>query len=69
MDETFTYWSTSFNEREDGYLRPSPLVLTLLPTYLIGYPLTYLAIVTVQDVTALPIFKPHGGPITHSSIG
>ena len=29
----------------------------------------YLWVVTVQDVSALPTSKPHGGPITHSSTG
>ena len=28
-----------------------------------------LAYMIVQDVTALPTFNPHGGPITHSSTG
>ena len=32
-------------------------------------PLTCLAYIIVQDVTALPTFNPHGGPITHSSTG
>ena len=31
--------------------------------------MTYLAIMTMQDVTTPPTFIPHGGPITHSSIG
>ena len=47
MDENFAYWSASFNEQENGSLRPSPLVLMLLPTLLIGYPLTYLAYMIV----------------------
>ena len=34
-----------------------------------SYPLTYLTIVTVQDVSTLATFNPHGGPITHSSTG
>ena len=69
MDENLAYWSASFNEQENGSLRPSPLVLMLLPTLLIGYPLTYLAYMIVQDVIALPTVNPHGGPITHSSTG
>ena len=68
MDENFAYWSASFNEQENGSLRPSPLVPALLPTELTWYSLTCLAIMTVQDVTA-PNFNPHGGPITHSSTG
>ena len=53
MDENLAYWSASFNEQENGSLRPSPLVSMLLPAKLIGYPLTRLNIVTVQDVTNL----------------
>ena len=34
-----------------------------------GYPLTCLAYMIAQDVSALPTFNPHGGPITHSSTG
>ena len=69
MDENLAYWSASFNERENGSLRPSPLLPMLLPTYLTGYPLTHLTIMTVQDVIPLSTFNPHGGPITHSSTG
>ena len=58
-----------FNEQENGSLRPLPLVPMLLPTELTCYALTYLAIMTVQDVTTLSTLKPHGGPITHSSTG
>ena len=46
MDENFAYWSASFNEQENGSLRPSPLVPMLSPTKLTGYPLTYLVAVT-----------------------
>ena len=67
MDENLAYWSASFNKQEDGSLRPSPLAPTLLPTLLIGYSLTCLAIMTVQHVSPLSNFNPHCGPITHSS--
>ena len=36
---------------------------------LIGYSLTCLAYMIVQDVTALPTFTPHGGTTTHSFTG
>ena len=58
-----------FNEQENGSLRPSPLVPTMLLTWPTNYPLTCLAYMIVQDVIALPTFNPHGGPITHSSTG
>ena len=69
MDENFAYWSALFNEQESGSLRPSPLVPMLLPTWPIDSPLTCLAYMIVQDVTAFLLFNPHGGPITHSSTG
>ena len=69
MDENFAYWFASFNEQENGSLRPSPLVPTLLVTWLTKYPLTRLAIMNVRYVSAFPTFNPHGGPINHSSIG
>ena len=62
MDENFAYWSASFNEQENGSLRPSPLVPMLLPTYLTGYPLTHLTIMTVQNVGPLPTFNHMVGP-------
>ena len=34
MTENFAYWSVSCYEQENGSLRPSPLVPTLLPTWL-----------------------------------
>ena len=47
----------------------SSLVPTLLPAQLTSYSLTCLPVVAMQDVTTLPTFNPHGGPITHSSTG
>ena len=53
MDENLAYWSASFNEQENGSLRPSPLVPMLLPTWPSDSPLTCLAYMIVQDVTNL----------------
>ena len=58
-----------FYEQKNGSLRPSPLVPMSLPTWPIDSPLTCLAYMIVQDITAFPTFNPHGGPITHSSTG
>ena len=46
----------------NGSLRPSPLVSMLLPTYLTGYPLTRLTIMTVRIVGPLPTFNHMMGP-------
>ena len=62
MGDNFANWFASFNEQENGSLRPSPLVSMLLPTYLTGYPLTRLAIMTVQNVGPLPTFNHMVGP-------
>ena len=70
MDENFAYWSASFNEKENGSLRPSPLVLLVVADLIYRLtPLTCLACMITQDVSALPTSNPHGGPITHRSTG
>ena len=62
MDENFAYWSASFNEQENGSLRPSPLVQMLLLTQLTGYPLACLAYMIVQIITAFLLLIHMVGP-------
>ena len=69
MDENFAYWSASFQRA--GKWFSSSLALGIDDVADITDNLSYdmPCFMIVQDVTALPAFNPHGGPITHRSTG
>ena len=69
MDENFAYWSASFNELENGSLRPSPLVPMVVADIIDSLSSDMPCLHDHARRHPLPTFNPHGGPITHSSTG
>ena len=67
MDENFAYWSASFNEQENGSLRPSPLVPTIATDITDMLPIDMPYYHDRARCHRSFYFNPHGGPITHRS--